>query len=297
MKATYQVIIQNCEGENFGIDVEEIKFPSGEVAIHLEEGSLSACGGITRFMIITRGYEPDQLFKIALIKDALQGMVLIDQPLIMQNHWVLVLPYLPNARYDRRMVENDAHALKVYGQMLNSLGFNEVLSYDAHSYVAHSCIENFNHVPVWSFIRGLDKVHNISEEYTALVAPDAGSTKKVEKVADELGLPVVQMTKRRDPSTGQLSAPFVLHGLEHLKGGKLLIVDDICDGGYTFIQATQLLKVFDVEKVGLYVTHGIFSKGVDVLYDAGIDEIFTTDTLRLPEEFDSRVKGFQLIQM
>ena len=297
MKATYKVFIQNCEGETFEINVEEVTFPSGEVSIHLEEGSLSACGSITRFLIVTRGYEPDQLFKVALIKDALRGMILIDQPLIIQNHWTLVLPYLPNARYDRRMVDNDSLALKVYSEMLNSLGFDEVISYDVHSDVAHSCINNFNHVPVWEFIKGLETLHNVSGEYTALVAPDNGSTKKVEKVADVLGLPIVQMTKRRDPATGKLSAPFVLHGLEHLKGGKLLIVDDICDGGYTFIQATQLLKVFDVEKVGLFVTHGIFSKGVDALFNAGIDEIYTTDSLRMPEEFDSRIKGMELIKV
>lgn len=296
MKASYQVFIQNAEGESYEVGVKNVTFPTGEVGIDLEEGDLSACGAITNFVIIARGYEPNQLFNIALIKDALKFKVLYDQALVMQNRWTLVLPYLPNARYDRRMMECDAHALKVYAQMLNTLEFDEVVSYDVHSDVAQGCINNFNPIPVWGYIEKLDEVHQIRENYTALVAPDSGSTKKVEKVSKVLGLPIVQMTKKRDPETGVLSAPFVLHGLEHLEGGKLLIIDDICDGGYTFIQAAGLLKIFKTERIGLFVTHGIFSKGVDALFNGGIDEVFTTDTLLKPEDFDSRVKGIELIR-
>ena len=51
------------------------------------------------------------------------------------------------------------------------------------------------------------------------------------------------------------------------KYSSLIVVDDICDGGYTFIQLAQVIK----EEYGftgdlhLVVTHGIFSKGFDDL--------------------------------
>ena len=50
-------------------------------------------------------------------------------------------------------------------------------------------------------------------------------------------------------------------------------MDDICDGGRTFIELAKALKVDGPRSVWLYVTHGIFSQGFGVF--AGI---FTTDS-------------------
>ena len=48
-------------------------------------------------------------------------------------------------------------------------------------------------------------------------------------------------------------------------GRNCLIVDDICDGGGTFIPLAKKLKNAGAKTVTLYVTHGIFSKGLDPL--------------------------------
>ena len=47
----------------------------------------------------------------------------------------------------------------------------------------------------------------------------------------------------------------------------LIIVDDICDGGTTFIKLAQRIdeKIYGRYRLDLYVTHGIFSRGLDVL--------------------------------
>lgn len=44
-----------------------------------------------------------------------------------------------------------------------------------------------------------------------------------------------------------------------------LIVDDICDGGGTFIGLAEELKRKNAGKIYLAVSHGIFSKGIDKL--------------------------------
>jgi len=62
-----------------------------------------------------------------------------------------------------------------------------------------------------------------------------------------------------------------------LSGKTCIIVDDICDGGRTFITLSRKLKEQGAAKVLLYVTHGIFSQGVDVL-KGYIDQIFTTNS-------------------
>jgi ribose-phosphate pyrophosphokinase len=57
-----------------------------------------------------------------------------------------------------------------------------------------------------------------------------------------------------------------------------MICDDIADGGKTFIELAKSLNGI-VKDINLYVSHGIFSKGLKVLHDAGISKIFTKEGL------------------
>jgi ribose-phosphate pyrophosphokinase len=54
------------------------------------------------------------------------------------------------------------------------------------------------------------------------------------------------------------------------------VVDDICDGGATFIELAKHLS--NPASLTLCVTHGIFSKGVERLFDAGYTKIITTNS-------------------
>lgn len=58
-----------------------------------------------------------------------------------------------------------------------------------------------------------------------------------------------------------------------------MIIDDICDGGATFIDLARQLSKCDPKSITLFVTHGIFRNGTNDLYDAGITRIITTDSL------------------
>jgi len=55
----------------------------------------------------------------------------------------------------------------------------------------------------------------------------------------------------------------------------VLIVDDICDGGMTFKLLARDLLAAGAKEVHPYVTHGIFSKGLDTLKESGIGRFFT----------------------
>ena len=58
------------------------------------------------------------------------------------------------------------------------------------------------------------------------------------------------------------------------------MIDDICDGGRTFIECAKLLKAAGVGSMALYVSHGIFSKGLDPLENAGFTQVFTKEGLQ-----------------
>jgi ribose-phosphate pyrophosphokinase len=64
--------------------------------------------------------------------------------------------------------------------------------------------------------------------------------------------------------------------VEELAKKDFLIVDDICDGGRTFIELAKVLRPWTTGKIYLYVTHGIFSNGLDV-FNSLIDGVYTAN--------------------
>jgi ribose-phosphate pyrophosphokinase len=81
--------------------------------------------------------------------------------------------------------------------------------------------------------------------------------------------------KERDLRTGALTNFKTTS--DNLEGKTCFIVDDICDGGGTFVGTAKMLKEKGAAKVVLIVSHGIFSKGSTI---AEVDEIYTTDSFR-----------------
>lgn len=67
----------------------------------------------------------------------------------------------------------------------------------------------------------------------------------------------------------------------------IIIFDDICDGGGTFIAEAKFLKErFPGRKLELFVTHGIFSKGFEELFKY-FDKIYTTNSYQnFPQNLD-----------
>ena len=63
-----------------------------------------------------------------------------------------------------------------------------------------------------------------------------------------------------------------------LASKQVIIFDDLCDGGGTFIGAVAPLKEKGAEFITLAITHGLFSKGVDCLIEGGISHIITTNS-------------------
>ncbi|MCH2022069.1 MAG: ribose-phosphate diphosphokinase [Saprospiraceae bacterium] len=184
----------------------------------------------------------------------------------------LLIPYFPAARQDRIMVPGESLSVKVYADLINALGVNQVSIYDAHSEVAIALLDNCKAISNHLFIKKvLEKIGEVT-----LVSPDGGALKKIYKVSAYLGgIQVVEGSKSRDVKTGKLSG-FKVYS-DDLQGKDCLIVDDICDGGGTFMGLATELKRKNAGKLFLAVSHGIFSKGVDNLM-LHFDKIFTTDS-------------------
>lgn len=192
------------------------------------------------------------------------------------------LPYIPYARQDRVCAPGDSFSLKLFANLINAQGYDKVYVTDAHSTVATALLENVVERPQSSFAVGLASRLGILglANYKYIVAPDAGASKKAVDFAKTYNLmthvDVVQALKVRDPATGAITKTTVLK--DDFVEDDVLIVDDICDGGRTFTELARALKDRGAGRIGLFVTHGIFSRGLDPLFAEGIDDIFTTDS-------------------
>jgi len=185
----------------------------------------------------------------------------------------LIIPYLPYARQDRVADGGDPHALKVFANLIDSLGFGSVMCVDAHSSVGQGCFNNSvlnNYVPEKEISQFFDKVGASGRNKVVLVSPDQGATKKVEYYASKWHMPMIHAYKKRDPATGKLGGFGLMPGSEIEKfdaNAHYIIVDDICDGGGTFIGLADVMRPLmpATAKLSLFTTHGIYSKGLDAL--------------------------------
>lgn len=259
------------------VPVSITKFPAGEIGVSFDVMSmknvLQDCKVIS-LTINVQGYDSDTLFTILSLKEALDEFL---KPYVTVPYFGLFLPYLPYSRYDRHMYRGDAFGLKVFAQVINAMNFNIICTLDVHSDVAGAAINNLYVTPQQEILM----THRLAEDYDAVVAPDAGAEKKALKSANALQCELVTLSKNRNVMTGEITGLSLSSGV--VKGKKCLIVDDICDGGSTFIHAAKKLYDLGAERVDLYVTHGIFTKGVDVLRKAGIKNIYTTDSFEQSE--------------
>ena len=187
----------------------------------------------------------------------------------------LYTPYIMGARSDRKFEEGGNNYLKdVICPIINSLEFNSVTCIDPHSDCLEMGIKRFkkesNEQLIEFAIRGNIKPNDPSKDII-LISPDAGASKKIYKLAEQIGYKgdIITCSKERDIE-GKLTKTVVPWKEGQLFDKDVIIVDDICDGGRTFINIAEVIKnktkgwKYET-KIYLIVTHGIFSKGLEEL--------------------------------
>ena len=195
----------------------------------------------------------------------------------------LYVPYFVGARSDRKFAQGGVNYLKqVICPIINSLNLNKVVVLDPHSDVLEACLNNYekinNHLLAKYALADIDTNMDVSE--LCLVSPDAGAYKKIFDVAKLFGIEnVITATKVRDMKTGTILRTEI-PTLDQHKELKYVIIDDICDGGRTFIELAKAIKDSRPSaKVYLVVTHGIFSAGFSDLNKL-FEGIYCTNSYR-----------------
>jgi ribose-phosphate pyrophosphokinase len=174
----------------------------------------------------------------------------------------LYVPYLYGARSDRQFQLGDSVELELIAGLINDQHYETVSILDPHTYAAINLIHHSR------IIRVRDRCP-VPPLAGLVVAPDQHADNHIASWVS-LSTPHIQCKKTRIESAVVIEVP------EHKPSGTYTVIDDICDGGATFI---ELAKQLHAPNLTLRVTHGVFSKGVDRLVRAGYSRIITTNSL------------------
>jgi ribose-phosphate pyrophosphokinase len=254
-------------GMSHDVPLKEWAFPCGESGVKID-GQQFVTGWDCTIQLL---WENDSdLIKLCQLVDALRHERV--------GELTLEIPYFPYSRQDRRCMPGEGHSLKVVGAVINSLGFVNVRTLDAHSTVLEAVVDRLTVIPQGVCALGLP-------QYDMLIAPDAGAAKKVyqHSQVEMFGTSVMTADKKREGSKVKafLHTPWAVADLN------VCVVDDLCDGGATFTELGKLVKPHKPAKLDLYVTHGFFTKGLDALLEI-YDNIYVHNLMR--PEFRARVK-------
>jgi ribose-phosphate pyrophosphokinase len=183
---------------------------------------------------------------------------------------------------------------------LNGANFFDIITVDPHSDVMPALLKHCTIIPaedVFPFELRFPVDGQYPEESTfpgpdkaVMLCPDQGAGKRVEAVAARFGYRVIYAHKHRDPTTGALT-DFSVAPVP--PGADAIIVDDICDGGGTFLGIAEVVKkhwsrvgTYGVDpKLHLWTTHGIYSKGLAELAHH-FSTIASTDSFPLTDTWD-----------
>lgn len=228
------------------------KYPNGETmapGAAINHAAASA-RGVYKNVKVTFKYETDQdLINLMFVRKHL-GQQLVD----------LHISYMPYSRMDRAG-DVGVFTLKTVCELINSLDFHTVIVQEPHSDVTPALLDRcaclyptIALLPVVVAKIGFDRV------WDYLFFPDAGAQKRYASVT---GYKTAVGYKQRDFGTGQLLGKMETHGFTadpYTRGfvasnTEVLIVDDLCSKGGTFIMAVHALQKLGIGHIHLLVAH------------------------------------------
>jgi ribose-phosphate pyrophosphokinase len=248
------------------LKLDLIKYPAGEIGYRLPYDEP------VNHIVVTPEIRGDKaIYKTSLLEDVMAAKMLSDH--FPEAH--VTFTYLPCSREDRRVSPIASYGLESIRRMFQ---FSRVTTIDQHSDE-----ETFdNNISPRAIV-------NAIEDFTpsVLAFPDAGAKSRymgrLSQMYHRGEHVIIYGDKVRNTLTGEISRYEVIGDLPAIENSyynnSVLVIDDICDGGRTFIELAKVLKAKQSDvSLALYVTHGIFSKGLDEL-KTYYDKIYTTNTI------------------
>lgn len=240
-------------------------FPDGEKHVTVDE--LNRRIPVSVYCRITCA---DDLFCLMQVADVLKR-----QEMIIDN---LFIGYLMSMRCDRLFDINRPFSLKLVADIINSIGALQVGIVEPHS--TTSLLKIKNSIGVMATMEFFYKeIARRDGDSIVAVLPDSGARSRYQPSS----LPFIVCGKERDPETGRLLSFTVDAGETECKDKDLVVLDDLCDGGGTFVGLAPKLREFAPKSLSLLVTHAIQIDGIKKVADA-YDRVYITNSYKAWED-------------
>lgn len=239
------------------------KFSDGELFVRFNE----SVRGQTVFLVAKVNMPYEHFFEMLLTVDAARRSS--------AKEVVLVLPYLPHSRQERRDGQRTAVSSRMVADMIQLMGADRVITIDLHT----NAIEGFYKIPLdpLSSLRlFVDHIQNLQLDDLCLCSPDFGGIKRIKQYKKHVDADMVVINKER------LKANQVAHMeiIGDVAGKNVIIVDDLVDTAGTLCKAADLLVDHGARSVRAYCTHGVLSgDALQTLSLSKIEKLYVADTV------------------
>ncbi|TQV63080.1 MAG: ribose-phosphate diphosphokinase [Halothiobacillaceae bacterium] len=193
-----------------------------------------------------------------------------------------VVPYYGYSRQDRRVRSARVPiTAKVVANMLQSVGFDRLLTIDLHA----EQVQGFFDIPVDNVYASpilLGDIWRQTPENLTIVSPDVGGVVRARALAKRLDDVDLAIIDKRRPKANVAQ---VMHIIGEVRDRTCVIIDDIVDTAGTLCKAAEALKQHGARKVIAYATHAVLSgKAIENIDGSMLDELVVTDTIPLNAE-------------
>lgn len=255
---------------------EIVSFSDGETRVRIEED----VKGEIVLLLQTFALHPNQyLIETFLLLDTLKSH---EAATI-----VGIFPYLAYARQNKQHRPGEGISLATVARLLQTVGLKKLITYDTHAEDALSffTIPTYN-VPILPIIleRLINEFGEEKKEMLVVVAPDQDGAKRGKAAASAVGLPHAFVEKERNLE--KIDVLKEIHGdkvIGDVAGKIVVLVDDMITTGATLIQAAKYVKEAGAIEVYACATHGIFTKGFEIVTSSDIQKIYISDSIAHPD--------------
>jgi ribose-phosphate pyrophosphokinase len=194
-----------------------------------------------------------------------------------------VIPWMGYSKQDKVFRAGEPLSAKVVAQILQTARPAKIITIDLHNKATlgfFDCpIVELSARPIlleyfkkkWSMVNGQWSSNVV------IAAPDSGAVKASTAFAEELGVGVVYIDKKRDLESGEVSVMGMSHSVDGLD---VIIVDDNVFTGSTLLQTAKELKKAGAKSVRVGLTHHLYVRGVqEKLEESEIDEMVVSDSV------------------
>ena len=247
------------------------RFSDGEISVQISE---SVRGKDVFIVQPTCAPTNDNLMELLIMTDAFKRSS--------ANSINAVIPYFGYARQDRKAAPRVPISAKLVANLMQSAGINRIITMDLHA----GQIQGFFDVPVDNLYGAIvfrDYIRHKKLKNPIIASPDIGGVARARYFANQLGLDLVIVDKRRE----RANVSEVMNIIGDVSGKDVILIDDMIDTAGTMCKAAATRKDRGASSVMAVGTHAVLSgEAYKRIEESVLDEVVLSDSIPLREKCD-----------